>query len=149
MSLPAEQFSGTRESDGHDQTPVSLYQAELMTARGLTFDGKRPKSIRREQEWRILHRLRTVPPPTHHPAWRRLAKCATGDPELFFAGPGTIEAEQAKAAYCQPCAYRGDCLIAIAQKPEVGVWAGFDESERRSRQFIALSSLMIAENTAI
>ena len=62
-------------------------------------------------------------------AWRKSARCAEVDPELFVPGKGSTR--QAKLI-CRGCEVRAECLQdAFANGREHGVWGGLSEQERR------------------
>jgi WhiB family transcriptional regulator, redox-sensing transcriptional regulator len=62
--------------------------------------------------------------------WRAFAKCATSDPDLFFA----VGAEEHRAAkeICLQCPVRRECLAYAMDVPiDHGIWGGMTERERR------------------
>lgn len=70
--------------------------------------------------------------------WRRFAKCAGLDTDLFFPerGGSTREAKEV----CRGCVVREDCLqYALRNGEKFGIWGGLSERKRRRlrRRFVA------------
>lgn len=64
-------------------------------------------------------------------SWEEQARCATYDPDLFFAP--RARAERRAKEICADCPVTSECLdYALSIKVEFGVWGGTNGKERRS-----------------
>jgi WhiB family transcriptional regulator, redox-sensing transcriptional regulator len=77
----------------------------------------------------------TVPVGDRPMDWLDHAACRGSDPELFFpASDMSAGRAQVRAAkrVCHRCLVKGICLSwALDNRPEVGIWGGTTEQERR------------------
>jgi WhiB family redox-sensing transcriptional regulator len=69
-------------------------------------------------------------------SWQLEAKCAGGDPDLFFPVGTTAQANQqiqyAKDTFCSKCEVAVECLDwSIKTNQDSGIWGGKSEEERR------------------
>lgn len=62
-------------------------------------------------------------------AFRFDALCRSVDPEIFF--PKRNETGRQAKRICMQCPVRIDCLWYATTHPQVGVWGGMSERERR------------------
>ena len=68
-------------------------------------------------------------------SWRERAACRGEDPELFFPASSVgfvynAQVTRAKAV-CNGCPVRAECLSEALASPQVGIWGGLTENERR------------------
>lgn len=68
--------------------------------------------------------------------WRASGRCASTDPDLFFA-VGAKEHREAKTI-CRGCPVRAQCLSYAMEAPiDHGIWGGLTERERRRHRRLA------------
>jgi len=72
-------------------------------------------------------------PYTRDENWTKAAACTSHDPELWFAGEGSLgrfRAERAKDICIKDCPVRLECLTEHIGE-EFGIFGGLDEKERK------------------
>lgn len=84
---------------------------------------------------RIVDQYNAVHRASTDGAWRESAACLDEDPELFFPiGEGGKFQQQIEEAkwICSLCDVREECLAFAVERPQLGIWGGADEDERKS-----------------
>lgn len=67
-------------------------------------------------------------------SWQARARCRDEDPELFFPvgeGPGSTEQVRVAKSVCARCPVQIKCLDFALAYPQIGVWGGTTDEERR------------------